>query len=136
MVAPSRIFPRVADAPSPSSTPTTDRPHRSAAPTNPDEEEATAAAQAPTSTTTQLTCPSLLLHSLRRLGRALLALLLALLLLLGRLSRRVLRCRLTVTLRFENLPTLALVYVLLAEVIRLGTPKRYGAWVVGMCMCG
>jgi hypothetical protein len=70
--------------------------------------------------------PSLLLNPLRRLARAICALFVALLLLLGRGSRQVLRCRVTCTLRFGDLPTLALVYLLLAEAIRLGTPKRYG----------
>jgi hypothetical protein len=73
--------------------------------------------------------PRCLLTPLRRGLRLLLALLLACLALLARLSRRVLQCRVRVTLRFRDLPTLALVYVLLAEVIRLGTPKRFGACV-------
>lgn len=73
--------------------------------------------------------PSLFLNPLRRLARAICALLVALLLLLGQSSRQILRCRVTCTLRFGDLPTLALVYLLLAEAIRLGTPKRYGTCV-------
>lgn len=71
---------------------------------------------------------SFLLTPLHRLGRILLPLVLIFFLLLGRAARRILRCRVRLTLRFEDLPTLALVYVLLAEVIRLGTPKRYGTY--------